>query len=182
MSSEIISFANILHIIKDRKEIWQTFYIYDKNQNDHSDRDRRFNRQSNKLNRLNNNRDNYLAFDDICALYFYYSLFNLYSANSIYDNQKYQYRNCNQQSNNVKNQQYQSVSIFASQLSAVRQSFRLINENTFDFRNQNLHSQTSFYRHFESYYICEFTFVQNIKSMIDSYLFSNFLLSRRNSK
>ena len=71
MPSETISLANILHIIKDRKEIWQTLYIYDRDQDDHSDRNRRFNRQINKFNRLNSNRDSYLTFDDICALYFY---------------------------------------------------------------------------------------------------------------
>ena len=182
MSSETISLADILHIIKDRKEVWQTLYIYDRDQGDHSDRDRRFNRQINKLNRLNSNRDSYLTFDDICALYSYYSLFSLYSASSTYDNQKYQYRSCNQQSYNVKDQQYQFVSIFAFQLSAVRQPLRLISENTFDLRDQNLHSKTDFYRHFESYYICESTLAQNIKSVTDSYLqIFCYLVAIRNS-
>ena len=115
-------------------------YIRDENRNDRNDRNRRFNRQINKFNRQNSNRDDYLSFDDVYAFYFYYSFFSYYFANSIYNNQKYQYRNYDRQSNDVKNQQQQSVSISAFQLFVARQFLRLISENAFDFRNQNSRS------------------------------------------
>ena len=137
-SSEIISFTNFLHMIENRKKIWQELYIRNENRDDRNDRNRRFNRQINKFNRQDSNRDDYSSFDDVYVLYFYYSFSSYYFANSIYNNQKYQYRNYDRQSNDVRDQQQSFIS--TSQLSVARQSFRLINENAFDFKNQNSRS------------------------------------------
>ena len=115
-------------------------YIRDESRDDRNDRNRRFNRQINKFNRQNSNRDDYSSFDDVYVFYFYYSFSSYYFANSIYNNQKYQYRNYDRQSNDVKNQQQQFVFISAFQLFVARQFLRLISENAFDFKNQNSRS------------------------------------------
>ena len=137
-SSKTISLTNFLHMIENKKKIWQELYIRDENRNDRNERNRRSNRQISKFNRQDSNRDDYSSFDDVYAFYFYYSSSNYYFANSAYNNQRYQYRNYDRQSNDVKNQQQQFIS--TSHLFAARQFLRLINENAFDFKNQNSQS------------------------------------------
>ena len=125
--------------------MWQKIYdVRDEKKNErNNERDRRFNRQINKQNsRQNDNRQNdYSSFDDVFVFYsFYYSFSNYYSnQNSIYNNQKYQYRDFNRFSN-VKNQS-QFIFTFIQQLFVDRQFLRFIVENELNSRNQNTSKQ-----------------------------------------
>ena len=141
-SSEIISLINFLNIMKNRKKVWQKVYTREDDRDDRIN-DRRFSRQISKfISRQNDNRDDYQSFDDFYAFYFYYFFFDYYSdQNSIYNNQKYQYRNYDRQSNDVKNQQTIFVSTF--NLFVARQFLRIISENASDFKNQISNSKSN---------------------------------------
>ena len=116
-SNDITSLTNFLHLIENKKKIWQKFYTRDENRDD---RDRRFNnRQINKFNRQNSNRDNHLSFDDVYASQSQYSFADwYYNPNSIYQNQNFQSR---QSFENYAQQRVQ----FAIVLSTAKQSLLL---------------------------------------------------------
>ena len=118
--------------------------IFVKKKNErNNDRDRRFNRQINKQNsRQNDNRQNdYSSFDDVFVFYFFYYSSSSYYANqnSIYNNQRYQYRDFDRLSN-VKNQS-QFAFIFTQQLFVDRQFLWFTVENASNSKNQNTSKQ-----------------------------------------
>ena len=90
-SNDITSLTNFLHLIENKKKVWQKLYTRDENWDD---RDRRFNnRQINKSSRQNSNRDDHLSFDDVYAFQFQYFFANwYYNSNSTYQNQNFQSR------------------------------------------------------------------------------------------
>ena len=82
-SNDITSLTNFLHLIENRKKVWQKLYTRDENRDD---RDRRSNnRQINKSSQQDSNRDDHLSFDDVYAFQSQYFFANwYYNSNSVY--------------------------------------------------------------------------------------------------
>ena len=90
-SNDITSLTNFLHLIENRKKVWQKLYTRDKNRDDRNRRSN--NRQMNKSNRQDSNLDDHLSFDDVYASQSQYFFANwYYNSNSIYQNQNSQSR------------------------------------------------------------------------------------------
>ena len=127
-SNDITSLTNFLHLIENKKKVWQKLYTRDENRDD---RDRRSNnRQISKSNRQDSNRDDHLSFDDVYAFQFQYFFADwYYNSNSAYQNQ-------NSQSRQSFEDYAQQRAQFAIVLSIIKQSLFFKVESESD-SNQN---------------------------------------------